>query len=150
VARVTWKQLLASNRVRPHTTSQQELDALRSIVERDLVDAGLVGLSDDRRFATAYNAALQLAKIAIACAGYRVSGLGAHQTSFEAAELSMGTDVSALTLYFETCRRKRNTLDYDVANIISDGEATEILQKVKEFRQVVEAWIAENHPQYIR
>jgi len=146
---VTWKQLLASNRVRPHTTSKQELDALRSIVERDLVDAGLAGLSDDRRFATAYNAALQLAKIAIACAGCRVSGLGAHQTSFEAAELSMGTSVSALTLYFETCRRKRNTLDYDAANIISDGEATEILQKAKEFRQEVEAWIAENHPQHV-
>ncbi len=146
---MTWKQLLASNRVRPHTTSKQELDALRSIVERDLVDAGLAGLSDDRRFATAYNAALQLAKIAIACAGYRVSGLGAHQTSFEAAELSMGTSVSALTLYFETCRRKRNTLDYDAANIISDGEATEILQKAKEFRQEVEAWIAENHPQHV-
>ncbi len=146
---MTWKQLLASNRVRPHTTSKQELDALRSIVERDLVDAGLAGLSDDRRFATAYNAALQLAKIAIACAGYRVSGLGAHQTSFEAAELFMGTSVSALTLYFETCRRKRNTLDYDAANIISDGEATEILQKAKEFRQEVEAWIAENHPQHV-
>ena len=56
---MTWKQLLASNRVRTHTTSKQELDGLRSIVERDLVDAGLAGLLNDRRFATAYNAALQ-------------------------------------------------------------------------------------------
>lgn len=146
---MTWKQLLASNRVRTHTTSKQELDALRSIVERDLVDAGLAGLSNDRRFATAYNAALQLAKIAIACAGYRVSGLGAHQTSFEAAELSIGTNVSALAAYFETCRRKRNTLDYDSANTISDMEASEIIQKAEEFRQEVEAWITKVHPQYI-
>jgi hypothetical protein len=28
----------------------------------------------DRRFATAYNAVLQLAKMVIACAGYRVAG----------------------------------------------------------------------------
>lgn len=146
--RVTWKQLLASNRVRTHTTSKQEIDGLRSIVERDLVDAGLAGLSNDRRFATAYNAALQTAKIAIACAGYRVSGLGAHQTSFEAAELSLGADVAALTAYFETCRRKRNTLDYDTAHTISDLEAAEITQKAEEFRQEVEAWIARLHPQY--
>jgi hypothetical protein len=103
--------------VRAHTTSKPELDALRSVVERDLQDASLSGLSEDRRFATAYNAALQLAKMAAACAGYRVSGLGAHQTSFEAAELALGSSVSNLTAYFETCRRKRNALDYDMAHI---------------------------------
>jgi hypothetical protein len=132
--------------VRAHTTSKPELDALRSVVERDLRDAALPGLSEDRRFATAYNAALQLAKMAAACAGYRVSGLGAHQTSFEAAELALGSSVSNLTAYFETCRRKRNALDYDMAHIISDSEATEILEKTAEFRREVEGWIATHHP----
>lgn len=55
---VSWQQLLAGNRVRAHTTNKQELDALRSVVERDLRDAALTDLSEDRRFATAYNAAL--------------------------------------------------------------------------------------------
>jgi hypothetical protein len=36
-------------------------------------DAAIPALSEDRRFATAYNAALQTAKMAIACAGYRVA-----------------------------------------------------------------------------
>ena len=61
-----------AHRVRPHTTGQQELDDLRALIDHDLHDAGVPGLSTDRPFATSYNAALQSAKMAIACAGYRV------------------------------------------------------------------------------
>jgi hypothetical protein len=59
---MNWKQLLAQRKVQLHTTSKQELDGLRAVIERDLTDAALAGLSADRRFATAYNAALQTAK----------------------------------------------------------------------------------------
>ena len=48
---------------------------MRALVTRDLADAGIVGLSADRRFATAYNGALQAANMAIACAGYRVTAM---------------------------------------------------------------------------
>jgi hypothetical protein len=44
-------------------------------VGRDLADAAIPGLSEDRRFATAYNAALQTGKMAIACAGYRIGSV---------------------------------------------------------------------------
>jgi hypothetical protein len=101
---VSWQQLLASNRVRKHRTSKAELDSLRAVVERDLQDAAVPGLSADRCFDTAYNAALQLAKMAIASAGYRVTGLGAHQTAFEAVELAMGHSIAQYAAYFETCR----------------------------------------------
>ena len=119
------------------------------MVTRDLGDAKISALSADRRFATAYNAALQSAKMAIACAGYRVTGTGAHQISFEAAVLAMGQGVATLTAYFETCRRKRNTLDYDTADIISETEADELVQKADEFHREVEAWIATDHPQFV-
>lgn len=134
--------------MRPHRTSKEELDDLRTVIARDLRDAAIVGLSADRSFATAYNAALQTAKMAIACAGYRVVGQGHHQVSYEAAELAVGPDVSALVAYFDICRRKRNTLDYDVANIVSDTEAAELLQKAREFKAKVETWIAVNHPSF--
>jgi hypothetical protein len=42
---------------------------MRAFVARDLADAKVKTLSADRRFATAYNAALQAANMAIACAG---------------------------------------------------------------------------------
>lgn len=138
---MSWQQLLAANRVRRHTTSRQELTDLRAVVARDLQDAALTGLSADRRFATAYNAVLQITKMAIACAGYRVVEQGHHQTTFEALELAMGTGVAN----FDTCRRKRNLVEYDMANVATETEAEELLRQAQQFGQLVETWIAQNH-----
>jgi hypothetical protein len=145
---MSWQQLLRNHRVQAHATSQRELDGLRAIVARDLKDARISGLSTDRQFATAYNAVLQLAKMAIACAGYRVVGAGHHQTAFEAVELALGASVSILASYFDTCRRKRNILDYDNAQVVTETEAKELVQKAEEFRALVEQWIAQPHPQF--
>lgn len=147
---MSWTSLLANRTVQRHTTSRQEIENLRELVERDLKDAELVGLSDDRRFATAYNAVLQLSKIAIACEGYRVStGAGHHQKTFEAVKTALGPgSADALADYFETCRRKRNNIDYDAAEIVTETEAGELLEKAREFQSLIEEWITDNHPAY--
>jgi hypothetical protein len=132
--------------VQRHVTSKSEQDDLRSVVERDLADAALPGLSDDRAFATAYNAVLTLSKMAIAAAGYRVVGQGHHQTTFQAVELAVGANAAAYATYFDACRRKRNQLDYDVAEVTSHTESQELLVKARDFQQLVETWIAADHP----
>jgi len=66
---MSWKKLLQDNKVHTHTTSIQELAKIRRLVARDLSDAAIPVLSEDRRFATAYNAALQTGKMAIDRAG---------------------------------------------------------------------------------
>jgi hypothetical protein len=139
---VTWTQLLANNEVHRHRTSKKELDKLRA----DLADASLDGASADRRFATAYNAALQAAKMAVACAGYRVVGAGHQRISFDVVKLAIGKAAGADSDYFDRCRRKRNVIDYDDAFVATETEAKEILAKAKEFAGVVEQWIAKNHP----
>jgi hypothetical protein len=80
---MSWKKLLAEHKVHTHSTSKEELDALRGLIARDLRDAGVKGLSADRRFATSYNAALQTAKIAIDCAGYRLANTPGHHARFD-------------------------------------------------------------------
>jgi uncharacterized protein (UPF0332 family) len=105
-------------------------------------------LSADRRFATAYNGALQLAKIVIACSGYRVVGSGHHLTSFEALEVAMGSPVSDLVAYFDTCRRKRNQVDYDCTNAATETEAEDLLKKTEEFRDLVEQWIRKHYKEF--
>ena len=70
---MSWKKLLQENKLHRHRTSVQELTEIRRLVARDLADVAIPALSEDRRFATAYNAALQTGKMAIACAGYRIS-----------------------------------------------------------------------------
>jgi hypothetical protein len=106
-------------------TSSNELTGLRKLIVRDMADAGVPGLSPDRSFATAYNAVLQLSKLALACAGYRASAAvpGHHQTTFESAGLVLGASGRHFTDYFETCRRKRNVIDYDSAGVVSESQA---------------------------
>jgi hypothetical protein len=107
----------------------------------------VLALSADRRFATAYNAALQSGTIAIACSGYRVSvRAGHHAVTFEAAALILGPESARFTDYFEACRRKRNTIDYQNSSVATVTEADELVLKANEFHGFVEAWVAANHP----
>ena len=143
---MSWNKLLASGEVTTHRTSKQELDKVRVLIARDMADASLPGLSADRQFATAYNAALQAGKIAIACSGYRVTArAGHHAITFEAAHLAVGPNVAALTDYFDACRRKRNVIDYDNSSVATETEAAELIRKAREFHALVEKWVAANH-----
>ena len=128
---MTWTNLLANKEAQKHKTSKKELDNMRALIARDLADAGLAGLSADRRFATAYNAALQAANMAIACAGYRImSKVGHHRVSLESTKLVLGKPMHKYADYFETCRRKRNTIDYTFSNVATETEAKEILEEI--------------------
>lgn len=142
--------LLGTKRLQRHSSSASELAALRTIVTRDLADASLPGLSADRMFATAYNAGLQLCKMVLACAGYRVSSTlpGHHQTAIEAAGLVLGRASEELTDNLETCRRMRNVIDYDYAQVVTQAQSRELLGRAGEFRILVEAWIAKHHPKF--
>lgn len=144
---MTWTSLLANKEAQKHKTSKKELDNMRALIARDLADAAIAGLSSDRRFATAYNAALQAANMAIACAGYRiVSKVGHHRVSFESVKLVLGKPADKYADYFETCRRKRNTIDYTYSNVATETEAKEILAQASQFYGEVEDWLAKNHP----
>lgn len=146
---MTWTDLIKSRTVQMHSTSVNEIANLRELVNRDLKDAAIPALSADRRFATAYNAVLQLSKMAIACEGYRIStGTNHHQRTFEAAKVALGSSSEKLADYFETCRRKRNNIDYDFAEAASETEAEELLLKAQEFQTLVEDWIKNNHPSF--
>ena len=147
---MNWKQLSESGRVQPHTTGRHELDSLRKVIDRDLADAQIVELSADRRFATAYNAALQSAKMVIACSGFRVAGPSHHETTFMALRLAMGETINDFAHYIDSCRRKRNFVDYDDADIVPEGEAEDILKRTQDFRERVELWIRDRYPDLTR
>src|ERR1035437_3018557 len=143
---MSWKKLLQDNKAHRHTTSRQELHEIRRLVARDLTDAAIPALSEDPRMATAYTAALQTAKRAIACAGYRVASVpGHHRLTFERAKLALGKPAEHLADYFDACRRKRNEIDYTGATIATTTEADELLLHAKSFLKLVEGWIASTH-----
>jgi hypothetical protein len=112
-----------------------------------LTDATVAGLSVDRRFATAYNAALLAANMAIACAGYRVTAkTGHHKISFDSIKLALGAGADKYADYFETCRRKRNVIDYTRSHVATETEAGEIVETTTRFYEFVEAWIDSKFP----
>ncbi len=77
-------KLKNENKLSKHKTSRQEIQNLLKLVERDIKDAQIEALSNDRRFITAYNAALQLATCVLYVAGYRTrpSKGGHHWITF--------------------------------------------------------------------
>lgn len=143
---MTLKNLLAEGRVRTQKTSANEIGDLLRVVDRDMADARVEEISTDRRFATAYNAALQLATIAICAAGYRVVGKNHHWTTFNVLPEILGPKSVARTNYFDQCRSKRNVSDYDRAGEISENEVEEIISETEKFRKEIMVWMKRNHP----
>jgi hypothetical protein len=143
---LTLRDLLAEGRVRPHRTSAKEVADLLRVVDRDLADAEIPQLSTDRCFATAYNAALQLATIALTPAVSAPVGAGHHWVTFQALPEIMGTQAQVRADYLDNCRSKRNVTDYDRVGGISQREAENLLAEVRAFREDLLGWLKRSHP----
>jgi hypothetical protein len=80
---VNWKQWLDKGDLQKVHVNRRSLADLSNLVDRDLNDAQVASLSADRRFAIAYNAALNLANYVIRKNGYRVTAkVGHHRVTF--------------------------------------------------------------------
>ena len=110
--------LLKSGKLKRHKTTSRELSDLFEVIQRDLKDASLKELSADRRFAAAYNAALQLTMVLMHSHGYRATSHGHHKTAFEFLACIEKKRFENLARYFDLCRKKRNISDYDRAQVV--------------------------------
>src|SRR5437016_1763906 len=143
------KQWLAESRVQIYTTSKKEIENLFKVVERDIKDASIEALSWDRRYATAYNAALQLATIVAFASGYRVkAAVGHHWITLSLIPIFMGKSQQERADYLDVCRSKRNVTDYTHIGEVSVKEVNELLNEVKKFKLEVVTWLKKQHPQY--
>lgn len=126
--------------LRKHKTSEEEINNLFEIVERDLKDAMSEGLSDDWKFGIAYNAALKLCTILLHGSGYRPEKNLAHYRTLHSLPFVLGDKHKENADYLDTCRKKRNETEYDFAGNISEEEVQELLQFCEELRDEVRAW----------
>jgi hypothetical protein len=142
---MTWAKLLANKTVTALAPSKAELDNLRSIVARSLKDVTAAGLSADARFIMAYDAARTLSLIVVRAAGYRPRTAGGHYNTFLALE-AVDPAFAGPSAYFDGCRIKRHTSEYDVAGGITDTDADGLLKTVQQFAIDAEAWVKAHHP----
>ena len=127
-----------------HKSSKQEIANLLGIVARDLKDSQAKDVSDDWRFAIAYNAALQGATAALAAAGYRASRENHHYRVIQSLELTLGKD-GKFVRAFDAFRKKRNVSNYDIGGGISYREVEEMIGIARTLQRDVEQWIRTNH-----
>jgi hypothetical protein len=142
---MSWAALLADKRVTKLAPNKAELDNLRSIVARSLKDATAAGLSVDARFVMAYDAARTLSLLVVRASGFRPRSVGAHYNTFLALEAA-DPAFAKLSAYFDGCRIKRNSCEYDLAGGITDTDADGLLATVQQFAADAEEWIYARYP----
>jgi len=133
--------------LRPHKTSAQEIANLLEIADRDLIDASEgKGISPDWRFGIAYNAALKLCTILLYASGYRAERQLQHYRTIQSLPMILGRERNKDAEYLETCRKKRNIVEYDYVGGATDDDAEELIAFCKDFREDVLDWLRKNHP----
>jgi hypothetical protein len=132
--------------LRPHRTTPDQIAAQLALVDRDLKDAGRE-LSADWQFNIAYNAALQLCSILLNAEGWRPERNLAHYRTLQSLPLILGNDWQNDADYLDTCRSKRNKIEYDAIGQVTGAEAKELADFAKKLREEVLAWLKEKHPE---
>ena len=131
-----------------HRSSREEIRDLLGIADRDLKAAQTAGLPGDWRFSIAYNAALQAATAALAAAGYRAARENHHVRVIGSLEFTTGSNAQLIRT-LDAFRKKRNASNYQVAGVVSNQEATEMLELAAHLRTEVAEWIRAKHPQLL-
>jgi uncharacterized protein (UPF0332 family) len=137
---------LDSGRLKPHKASAEEIRKLFKIVKRDLADAKVHGLSEDRRFTIAYNAALQASRAFLAAEGYRTAGQGHHHTVFQALRRLLEKEHHHVLDYLDDCRSKRNLAEYLGTEVTSAQEVVELTREAEAFSKLLHDLIRSRHP----
>ncbi len=137
---------LTNRWIAAHEPSVEEIADLFAVVDRDLEDAVVPRLSDDWRLGIAYNAALQLATLALAAEGYRPGRERAHERAILSLTYTAGVAKATIDI-LDTVRRKRNQINYERAGTTSAAEAEEFYQVAVALRGDVVRWLRKRHPQ---
>jgi hypothetical protein len=139
---------LNEGRLRPHKTSNSEIRQLLAVFQRDIDDSKSKAISLDRRFATAYNAALTAASTSLAASGYRTTGEGHHYVTIQSLAFTLNLDDETIEK-FNRFRRKRNITDYERTGAVSELEVVEMLELATFLRTMLKTWLEKTHPELI-
>ena len=136
--------------LKAEATSPEEIRDLLGIVSRDLADASVEAISDDRRFEAAFSAARTAANAALRACGYRTTTQpGHHQKTIESLELTLQAE-SMLIQKLRVLSKKRSATSYDAAGNVSQQELDQAIQVAHELQDSVIAWLRKDHPELMK
>jgi hypothetical protein len=143
---VSLQDWVENGRLRRHNATRAEIRDLIKAADRDLSDSQVRGLSTDRKFATAYSAALLLASVALAASGFTVRETAHHYWTIQSLALTIVAD-KGIVDKLDMARKKRNIGDYERSCIVSSHEVGEMIDFARKLRVMVVDWLKKNHPE---
>jgi hypothetical protein len=63
--------------------------------------------------------------------------------------LILGKERNADAVYLDSCRSKRNIVEYDYVGGVTKADADELIEFVKELKADVLDWLNKNHPELV-
>jgi hypothetical protein len=70
-------------------------------------------------------------------------------SNLQAMPLVLGTVKKGDAAYLDSCRVKRNTVEYDYVGGASDSDANELIAFAEELRAEVLGWLEREHPEFL-
>jgi hypothetical protein len=132
--------------IRQHDPDPTEFVELLAVADRALGDAGHSALTPDGRLGLAWPAVLALGSAALASAGYRMGKERHHERVVDSLLYTVGLDQSEVGALHRV-RRLRNEMTYERVGTTTAEEAERFVERVRELRVVVLAWLVKRHPE---
>ena len=88
---------------------------------------------------------MKLCTILLYSKGYRPDRNLAHYRTIQALPLILDSDKEEDANYLNTCRTKRNLVEYDYAGGATHSDADELIHYVNELKQEVIIWLWNNY-----
>ena len=138
--------LVRIGKLHRHAPQRDEIQRLLRGLQRSLADAQVPGLSEQGRFAAAYESLLRIATIALRASGYRTGPdqAGHHAITLQSLPLTLGISPDA-TIELDAFRRKRNLAAYEGDEAASESDLAALLSAVAELERRLMSWLAEHH-----
>src|SRR6266516_2218268 len=119
-----------------HQATVAEVRNLLGVVDRELADASVAGLSDDGRFTHSYDAALLLCKLALHASGFEVPkrAPGHHAHWLNSLEFTLGDTHKGMLIHLSKSSKLRHTSFYDHAGVAQKQDADDLLEAARQLR----------------
>jgi len=131
-------------------SSRDEIRGLIAIIDRDIADANVTAVSDDRRFEAAFSAIRTCATLALRASGFRTTTQPGHHTkTLESLALTLGENDRVIRR-LRTFSQKRNATSYDAAGNVTRQELESAIQTAMDLRSGVLQWLKKNHPHLLK
>lgn len=130
-----------------HQATVAEVRNLLGVVDRELADASVDGLSDDGRFTHAYDAALLLCKLALHASGFEVQkrATGHHSLWINSLEFTLGEGHKATLIHLSKSSKLRHMSLYDHAGVVQKQDADDLIEAARQLRTDVLNWLRSQH-----